>query len=71
MRACLTSPTTGCPLQDLRAFGASTNEMCGYFNQTGYEAYRDCGKLLFSFVTYADHKGEVDELKKAVKVAGM
>lgn len=54
MRECITSNSTGCSPKDLGAIGAGVNEMCGYFNQTGYEAYKDCTKLLYSFVTFAD-----------------
>lgn len=34
--------------------GPAANEMCAYFNRTGYEAYRDCGELLYAFVMFAD-----------------
>ena len=54
MRWCLTANATGCTPRDLGTIGAGLDEMCGYFNQTKYEAYRECGKLLYSFVTFAD-----------------
>lgn len=54
MRSCLMSNSTGCSARDLGAIGAGVNEICGYFNQTKYEAYRDCTKLLYSFVQFAD-----------------
>ena len=54
MRDCLTSNTTGCSPQDLRSIGTVFRDICIYFNETKYEAYEGCTKLLYSFVEYAD-----------------
>ena len=53
MNSCLRNSTT-CSSGDLRALGMNLQETCEYFNATQYQPYRECTKLLYSFVTFND-----------------